>query len=166
MAMHRRRVMSMAVLVGTVALGSCAPSFDGSSPPRISDGISSELGGCDELPVFAGDSCDALAAEYGRLLDDEVIEIIEGPAGVDGEARSARLKQVMTLLAVVAGRRLDEVGIGRTCDVRAFRTIAEAEFSPQLREQVGRVMYDGDPVATYDEWLDDLENSLRVLGSE
>lgn len=152
------------MLAIALVLSSCSLTSDATPASTVCDGISAELGGCDELPVFSGETCDDVAVEFGAHLDEAAVGIIEGPAGVGGEARSSRLKQVMGLLAVLAERRLDAVGA--ECDPADFRATAEGEFSQELRDGVRTAMFDGEPVVTYAEWLADLDQSLRVLEPE
>lgn len=136
--------------------------------PIICDSMDAEMGGCDPglLPTLAGSDCLLIAREFGGFLDAQTVDVLEGPEAVDGAARSVRLKHRMVVLATLAGRRMDELNLRGECDVAGFLATAEQEFSPELLSGVGMALYDGDPEATYDEWRDELQRTLAVIGPE
>jgi hypothetical protein len=41
--------------------------------------------------------------------------------------------------------------------------VAEPEFSADLRAKVGAALFDGEPVATFDDWLADVTRTLAVI---
>ena len=45
-----------------------------------------------------------------------------------------------------------DAGITPLCDQHEFLATAEARLSESVREEVGDVMYEGDPIASYEEW--------------
>lgn len=164
--MSPRTVANLALLTGLVVVASCS-TVQGTPSQSICDGLSAEMGGCDtDLPQFTESTCEGTATEFGTHLDARVRAILDGPAAVDGDARSARLKQAVSLVAALANRHLADLDLRADCDVPEFLDAAEARFSPQLREQVGAAMYDGAPVATYDEWVADVAGSLAVIDDE
>ena len=58
---------------------------------------------------------------------------------------------------------MDRTGVLDSCDLPEFLPIAEKQFSDKLREGVGSIIYDGEPVASYEEWLDDMEKFIAVI---
>ncbi len=164
--MSLRRV-SWLLLIAALIGASCTLD-PGQTPSRsICDGVGAELGGCDaEQPEFTQTECAAVGREFGALLDERTVGIITGPEGVDGEARSVRVKQAMVLVSVRANNHLREIGLHATCDVPEFLEAAEAEFSPELKRSVGEVLYDGAPPASYEEWLDELTRTIAVIDAE
>ena len=154
-------VVLLAVVLAGCGLGSALGT------PEICDGMAAEMGGCDDdLPSFTADSCGGAAREWGRLVDAQVLDIISGPEAVDGDGRSVRLKQAVVLLSTLAGRHLDEVGIRDRCDSEPFVEVPEAEFSDELRAQVGSAMFDGAPVVSYEEWLLDVARIATMIEDE
>lgn len=126
-----------------------------------------DIGGCrSDLPVFQGEDCAAIGREFGAYLNDETLAIVQGPSDVDGEARSVRLKQAMTLMASLANTQLDALGLRSACDAPQFLAAAEPEFSDELRATVGDALFDGQPAATYQEWFADVERSVSVIDTE
>ena len=161
--MSRRLLRIVALTAALMGVNSCALGSASPPTPQICDGIGAELGGCrEDLPEYTGADCRAVAEEYGAFLDVEARAVLAGPEGVDGEARSVRLRQAVILLAILAERHLDEVGRPR-CDASEFLEAAEPNFSDELRDGVGAAMYDGRPMVTYEEWLADVETILSVV---
>jgi len=76
---------------------------------------------------------------------------------------SVRLKQALVIVTTDMNTRLLELELVETCDIPAFMAAAEPTFSAELRAKVGGGLYDGDPMATYEEWLDDVKRTLRVI---
>jgi len=62
--------------------------------------------------------------------------------------------------------RLQELGLVESCDIPAFMAAAEPTFTAELRAKVGAGLYDGDPMASYEEWLEDVKRTLRVIDAE
>ena len=146
-----------------VMLAGCG-SLSTSPTATVCNGIAAEMGGCaEDLPTFEGRDCDAVARQWGQMVNRSVLRIISGPDAVDGEARSVRLRQSVVLLSSLAGRHLDNVGVRSQCESARFLELGEEEFSDQLRDQVGRVMFDGDPVVPYDEWRADLARTVTSI---
>jgi hypothetical protein len=127
--------------------------------------MDAEMGGCDPalLPTFEGLDCDQIAQEFGEFLDTQTVAVLEGPEMVDGNGRSVRLKHRMVVLTTLAGRRLDELDLRGECDIVGFLATAEQRFSAELMSGVGAALYDGDPVATYEEWRTELERTLALI---
>lgn len=158
---------SSLVLAALMGLTACSATMTETPMPSICDGIGADIGGCrDDLPTFSGSECAEVGQEFGAHLNDETLSIIRGPADVRGEGRSVRLKQAMTLTASLANARLDDLGLRSACDAPEFLAAAEREFSEELRATVGQVLFDGQPVATYEEWLADVERSVSVIDTE
>lgn len=149
------------VLSATVGCGSDARS---SATQTICDGISSDVGGCTtERHGFAGSSCAGLAEEWATELDGQIVEILEGPDSVADQGRSVRIRQALVVTTVDMNTRLTELALQADCDVPEFMAAAEARFSETLRAGAGDALYDGDPSATYEEWLQDVRNVVRMI---
>ena len=167
--MDRGAAMALRVVAlstALVLLAGCASTWP-SPTVTICDGIGVEMGGCaDDLPSFTGKDCDAVAREWGRLVEAGVVAIVSGPEAVDGEARSVRLKQLVVLMSVLAGRHLDDIGVREQCEAERFLGVAEKEFSDEVRDQVGSAMFDGEPVVPYQEWRADVARTVRSIEDE
>ena len=121
--------------------------------PSICNEIPSTFGGCDpDRPVYAGSTCPELAAEWGRDIDRRIVAVIRGPAVANGNAKSARNVDTLVLSSMVLRMRLDELGIRASCGLDEFWPIAEQQFSTDLRSGAGAILWDGDPVVTFDDW--------------
>ena len=150
-------------LVALIAAGLLAAGCAGMVPvtatpePRACDGIPEDLGGCAPgQPVFAGATCDAIAREWGPAVERLVTRVVTEPAVVDGEPRSVRIREAMSLASVRALRRVEAVGLVGECRGDAFLAVAEPAFTPAFRDAVGGHLHDGDPVATWDEFVTEL----------
>ena len=162
------RRLTLAGLLAIAAVATACGAESGSTPsPTVCDGVSSEMGGCTlERHDYTATTCDEVAAEWAALVDRQIIATLDGPAVVDGEAHSSRLKTVLVISAVDADAHIETLGLAAPCDVDAFLAIAEPRFTDDLRSRVGAAMYDGEPVVSYEEWLADVEAVLGVLRPE
>jgi hypothetical protein len=169
-ASHHRRGLprsasvSLAVVcaVTAVLFVACMSGPGTSASPEYCNGISAEVGGCaSDAPSFAGVTCDDVATEWGRQVDQGLVAIIEGQAVVDGQAKSARAHKAIVLPSLLAAAHLQALGL--RCDVEDFATAAESELSYQVREGVGGILYDGDPAATYADWRAEVTRALSVV---
>ena len=153
----------LVVLLVAIGLSASCATIQSTPHPSVCDGVSSEIGGCAaERHAFVGSTCEELAVEWGGILDRQVLALLHGPTD-PSQAISARLKQVIVILSTDMNTRLRELGLADACDVPAFLAAAEPTFSAELREKVGGALFDGDPVATYDDWLADVARTLAVI---
>ena len=151
-------VAALMVLAGLIA--GCGPSA--TATPESCDGVAAEMGGCDpDQPTFAGTTCAEVGAEWGEIVDERVLAVIDGPATANGSHKSVRLKDAQVLAYVRAVQHMQEIGILDSCHSAEFIGAAEPKFSPELRSSVGGAMYDGEPVVTYTEFLADV---VRTVG--
>ena len=120
----------------------------------------------DETPVYAGTTCAELAQEWGEEVDRRVTGIIDGPDVVNGQAKSARNTHALVLASTAMSEHMNHLGLLNECDMLEFLPIAEQEFSEQLRAEAGTILYDSEPVATYDDWHTNMESILLVIDSE
>ena len=120
----------------------------------------------DETPVYAGTTCADLAREWGEEVDRRITGIIDGPDVVNGSAKSARNTHALVLASTAMSEHLDHLGLLNECDMPEFLPIAEQEFSDKLRSAAGTILYDAQPVATYDDWHTNMESILRVIDSD
>jgi hypothetical protein len=88
---------------------------------------------------------------------------VTGPATVGDQAKSVRLHLAMVTSTVGVNARIRELDLAVRCDVPGFMAVAEPLLSPELRSGAGQAMYDGDPVASFEEWLADVRKVLRVI---
>lgn len=158
------RIWIIFILLGLIGT-SCSAEVDPSAP--VCAGVDAQKWGCDdEQPNFTARDCPAVGREFGIMVDERTVEIIQGPEAVAGEARSVRLRQAIVLVSARANDHLKELGIHASCDVPAFLEAAEAEFSPSLRDGVRDALYDGAPAATYDEWRSELTLMLGIIDAD
>jgi len=120
----------------------------------------------DETPVYAGTTCAELAQEWGEEVDRRVTGIIDGPDVVNGQAKSARNTHALVLASTAMSEHMNHLGLLNECDMPEFLPIAEQEFSEQLRAEAGTILYDSEPVATYNDWHTNMESILLVIDSE
>ncbi len=87
--MSRASSSALIVLAAMVMLiASACGSVGGSSPssPRICDGFSEEVGGCDpDRPSFQAMTCEGLGREAGQQLDERLLALYAGPETVNNE---------------------------------------------------------------------------------
>jgi hypothetical protein len=160
------RLLRAALLLAIVAVSASCIAGAGSatpSPAVCPDGISTEMGACDTRHVYTGSTCAELAREWVGVLNATAGPVVTGPPTVGDQARSVRLHLAMVTSAVGVNARIRELDLARECDVPGFMAVAEPLLSPELRSGAGQAMYDGDPVASFDDWLADLRKTLRVI---
>ena len=157
------RRMALAAAVAALA-ASCTVPATATPPPTVCDGISSEVGGCvGDRHKFTSSSCDDLAREWAGVLDKSVVAILRGPEVVNNEARSSRLRQKLSIVTIDMTTRLRELALQKDCDLPEFIAAAEPMFTSELRAGVGDGLYDGNPSATYEEWLDDVRSVAKMI---
>jgi hypothetical protein len=131
----RPRTSALALIVLLAGASSGCSLAQGTPTPTTCNGISSELGGCAaDLPTFTGTTCDQLADEFGQAMDAAVMH------------------------------RMIELGIIEDCKMPAFLDRAALGFSPELKSQVGTVVYDNDPPAGYGDWIAILTRIMGGIG--
>lgn len=141
-------VLVCALLIGTVGFGLYLWLR-----PDFCDGLPREMGGCDgDRPNFSGQTCDEVALEWGRQLDERVVAVIDGSHTRRGQSQSVLLHNVETVTSQLANKHLRDSGLAPQCDVDRFFTLGEEQFSDELRSSVGPIMYQGNPVTDYEEW--------------
>lgn len=154
----------MALAAAVAAATSCTVPGTATLTPTVCDGISSEVGGCaGDRHTFTSSSCADLAREWAGEVDKAVVAILRGPKVVNNEARSSRLRQKLSVVTIDMTTRLRELALQKDCDLPEFMAIAEPMFSPELRAGVGDALYDGNPSATYEEWLDDVRSVAKMI---
>lgn len=145
------------LVVVCLLLAACTqlqPTPSLNAEPSICAGIASDFGGCSpDRPTYTGTTCPDLAAEWGSDVDRRTVAIINGPAGVDGKAKSARNVDTLVLTSLVLTMRLDDRGLRSSCGMSEFWQIAQRQFSDALRAGAGRILWDGDPVVPFADWL-------------
>lgn len=125
------------------------------------------MGGCDPgRHTFTGETCQALAREWATVIDGAVVNVLRGPAVVEDQGRSVLLRQALVVATVDLTRRLDELEPRPACDLDEFMTSAEPLFSPELRAGVGEALFDGQPSASYEDWLEDVRQTVRIIDDD
>jgi hypothetical protein len=166
MAVRWREIRSRAVvtLLAAFLVVGCSPTVVAPSQPAVCDGVPADMGGCSSArPVFAGSTCRELAEEWGSHVDRQVLAVIDGPPEADGKQRSVRISDALVLSSIVAGMRLDQLGLLADCDVPEFVPAAKAQFSDELRAGIGSALFDGNPMATEQDWEDALVRAIRII---
>ena len=155
------RMLFLALVVVAGLGASCAAPA--SPRPTVCDGVSDDIGGCTaERHDFTSTTCEDLAREWATVLDRRALAVLNGPEDPN-QAVSVRLKQVVVIVTTDMNTKLRELGLAESCDVPAFVAAAEPSFSADLRAKVGAGLYDGDPMATYQDWLADTKRTLAVI---
>ena len=130
------RMFAPACLALGLLMAGCMGSAGNATQPPFCDGITAEVGGCDEdQPTYTGTTCAELAREWGDEVDRRLTAVIDGPA-VDGEAKSVQQSNVLVLTSTRLSMYMDRTGLLDSCDLREFLPIAEEQFSDKLREGV------------------------------
>ena len=156
---------SLLRLLVVILIAGCGP-VTGASPtsPPICDGIPADMGGCDSSrPVFVGNTCEAIADEWVAAIDEGVLPIINGPPVEDDLQRSSRISNVLVVSSIVAGMRLDELGLLDSCDAPTFLEAAKTGFSDELQGGIGATLFDGQPLASRGDWEETLFRAIRII---
>ena len=158
--------LRLSTLLATVlVVSSCGAT---STPPpatqQVCDGISADVGGCTTpRHTFTGRTCIDLAKEWAGVLDPALVAILDGPAVSQTNGRSVRLQQALVIATADMNIRLRDLNLQDGCDAPEFLAAAEPLFSSRLKSGIGDVLFDGNPVSTYDDWLGDVRRELRVI---
>lgn len=163
------RHLARALAVGTITLllaatfGACG--VVGSTPsPTVCDGVPSEMGGCAPgRHTFTSTTCTDLAREWATVFDAAVVGVLDGPKSVNGNARSVLLRLALVITTADLNQQLQALSLQADCDLEEFMAAAEPLFSEKVRAGAGNALYDGDPVATYEEWLADVRKVVRSI---
>lgn len=159
------RILNFAVLLAIVAvIAACNASPMLTPTQTVCDGVSSELGGCKSARhTFVSSTCEDLAREWAGVLDTALVAILDGPDAVANQGRSVLIRQALVITTIDMQTRLTEIGLKETCDSPEFMAAAEPRFSDRLRAGAGGALYEGNPPATYSEWLDDVRKVVRMI---
>jgi hypothetical protein len=148
-------------LLAAAVVAACNAAPQASPTQEVCDGISADMGGCTaERHQFTSTTCADRSREWVTILDPAVAAILDGPAGVK---RSIPLKRAVVITTVDMNTRLRELELQADCDVPEFMAVAVPLFSEKVRSGAGSALWDGDPPATFEEWLDDVARTLRVI---
>jgi hypothetical protein len=163
---RRSRIMSRATatLLASFLVVACSPTAGAPTTPAVCGGIPADMGGCSAArPSFAGTTCRDVAEEWGRYVDQKVVGVINGPDSADGKKRSVRISDALVLGSIVAGMRLDELGLLAACDVPEFLPAAKRQFSEELKGRVASAPFDGSPIATPQDWDAALNRAIGII---
>ena len=156
---------SLLRLLVVILIAGCGPAA-GASPTNapVCDGIPAGMGGCDSSrPLIVSTTCEAIADEWVAAIDERVIPIINGPPVEGDMQRSSRISNVLILSSVVAGMRLDQLGLLNSCDAPTFLEAAETGFSDELQDGIGATLFDGQPPASREDWDEILFRAIRII---
>ena len=135
--------------------------------PEFCDGLPRDIGACDrDRPAYTGDSCREVAQEWGTHLDERVAEVISGPSSSGGKGRSVLLYDAEILVTQLANKHMRDAGITPLCERDDFLATGAAQLSTSVREEVGGVMYEGNPVVSYEEWHLRLQELVGLILGE
>ena len=148
-----------------VTLGACGPAPEESNEPaRLCDGVPADFGGYDPArPTFSATTCEEIAAEWVAAIDERAIQVINGPAVEDGKQRSSRISDVLVLSSILAGMRLDDLGLLESCDAPIFMGAARTGVSAEVMDGMGAALFDGSPVASREDWEQVLFRAIRII---
>jgi hypothetical protein len=91
------------------------------------------------------------------------LEVMNGPASVGDEAQSVRLRTRMVVSTTSLGLHLDDRGILGECSGAEILEAADGSFTDEFRAGVAGSLYDGDPAATWDQFLAEAARVLKVF---
>lgn len=152
----------------TILLAGCGIGDLGTSPsPEVCNGISAEVGGCDaDLPTYAGIDCEAVGREFGPQYGERALRIFDGPAIVDGNARSVQLFHAAVVSVQLANKHLRDNGLVADCEADTFLAAAEETLPAGFRERIGDFLYEETRQSSYAEWRADMLRLLAVIDQE
>jgi hypothetical protein len=160
-----RRQLTAVFLIASLS----ACSFLQGAPTNqreVCRGVQRESGGCDpNQPAFVGETCTEVGREYGKQLDDRMVEVINGPAISQGKARSSRALDVTVLVTARANEYLRNSGMVAACDADEFLSAAEPVFSMTLKENAGALLSEFEE-HDYEDWFADLREAVLVIDTE
>lgn len=135
--------------------------------PDFCDGLPREIGACSsDRPSYEGATCDQVAAEWGEHLDERAAEVLAQAAGSDHKGASSSLYDVEILVTQLANKHMRDLSITGDCEADRFMTIGEQQFSELVVENVGNVIYDGDPKVLYEEWRERVVANVELILSQ
>lgn len=152
----------LAVASAAMACGSAGKTA--TSSPEYCDDVQADIGGCGpDRPVYEGTTCDAVAGEWGDAIERLIVPIFGEPPLLGDKQKSARVHDALVLATVTAGLHMDEAGMLGTCTSADFIAIAEPGLGQEFRDGIDDALYDAAPIATWDQFLFELERVIRVI---
>jgi len=163
MSLTRATLIAAVVVVASLA-AACGGEAPTTPEPSVCDDIQADIGGCRvDRPVYLALDCDGLAGEWGASIERLVTPIFAEEPLRDGKQKSARIHDAMVLATIAAGLHMDRHGLLGTCESAAFMEIAGPAFGEPFRAGIGDALYDAAPVATWDQFLFELQRVVRVI---
>ena len=158
------RVASQGAAVAVLAfvLSACG-RIAVSSGPSHCNGISAEIGGCDNPPTYTGTTCAAVALEWGQHVNDRIGTVIDGPESVGGKRKSARIQDVLILATVTLAGHLQATDALGSCSAEDVWAGAQSAFDARFKSGIPSALYDGSPVATWEQFDAEARRALSVL---
>lgn len=115
------------------------------------------------IPAFTAIDCATAGAQWGEAVDRLAVDVINGPATANGEARSVRIRTALILPTTTLGQYLDAHGMLGSCTAADLLAAGEPAFSDELRAGAAAAVYDGQPVATWQQFMDEAARVLSVF---
>ncbi len=103
--------------------------------------------------------------QFGEQLDRRLVAVIDGPAIVDGRARSSQALAFTILVTQRANEYLRGAGMVQACDADEFMLAAEEAFTDQLIDHAGSLVSEIEP-HDYEDWLADLREVVQVIDQD
>lgn len=147
--MRIHRLITAAVLLAALAGCGIAPA---ATPLRPT------------ITAFQATTCDDLATEFAAIGDPALRSVIDGPKQIADERQSVLVKKLEGLLVLAVTEQAREAGVIAQCSMPEWLQRAERGFSDELRQTIGSVAYDGNPVIDYQAWLLELNRDLVANG--
>jgi hypothetical protein len=116
------------------------------------------------ITAFQATTCDDLASEFAAIGDPAMRSVIDGPKQIADERQSVLVKKMEGLLVLAVTEQAREAGVIAQCSMPEWLQRAERGFSDELRQSIGSVAYDGNPVIDYQAWLLELNHDLVANG--
>jgi hypothetical protein len=161
---NRRLTLILVGVIATLLLGIGAYFV---LRPDFCDGLPREIGACNsDRPSYEGATCDQVAAEWGEHLDKRVAEVIAQAAASERKGASFSLYSAEVLVTQLANKHMRDLSITGDCESDRFMAIGEQQLSEVATENVGNVMYDGDPRVPYEDWRERVEANVQLILSQ
>jgi len=163
------RIAGSAVSVLIFLLGGCGPGTSGTAD-EVCRGVPADMGGCDpDQPTFSEETCDGLATEFGIQLDSRMTAVIDGPASVNNNGKSAQALNALILTVARLNEHLRDEGLVKNCTAESVLAVAERKFSPMLRDGAGSLMTETDITGEtyeYSDWRNLVLDHLTVIDED
>ncbi|MGI8828147.1 MAG: hypothetical protein ACR2I5_00025 [Candidatus Limnocylindria bacterium] len=94
------------------------------------------------------------------------MRIFDGPANVNGNARSMQLVQAAVVSVQLANKHLRDNGLVAQCHADTFLAAAETTLPAGFRERIGDFRYEETRQSSYEEWRTNMLRFLALIDQE